>query len=141
MRFILWREKHISERVFVLILAFIVGLATAVAAFVLKELVHTLQHFATTAAQRNQYLYLVLPPVGIFATAMIVRYVVRDDISHGVTKILIALSQRKSRIKPHNMWSSVLSSAITIGMGGSVGAAQPDAPCGVWSCRSYCRYF
>ena len=70
MRFILWREKHISERVFVLILAFIVGLATAVAAFVLKELVHTLQHFATTAAQRNQYLYLVLPPVGIFATAM-----------------------------------------------------------------------
>lgn len=125
MRFILWREKHISERVFVLILAFIVGLATAVAAFVLKELVHTLQHFATTAAQRNQYLYLVLPPVGIFATAMIVRYVVRDDISHGVTKILIALSQRKSRIKPHNMWSSVLSSAITIGMGGSVGAESP----------------
>ena len=105
MRFIFWRERHLSERFFVLILAFIVGLATALAAFVLKELVHTLQHFVTTAAQRHQYLYLVLPPIGIFVTAMIVRYVVRDDISHGVTKILIALSQRKSRIKPQNMWS------------------------------------
>ncbi len=125
MRFIFWRERHLSERFFVLILAFIVGLATALAAFVLKELVHTLQHFVTTAAQRHQYLYLVLPPIGIFVTAMIVRYVVRDDISHGVTKILIALSQRKSRIKPHNMWSSILASVITIGMGGSVGAESP----------------
>lgn len=125
MRFIFWRERHLSERFFVLILAFIVGLTTALAAFVLKELVHTLQHFVTTAAQRHQYLYLVLPPIGIFVTAMIVRYVVRDDISHGVTKILIALSQRKSRIKPHNMWSSILASVITIGMGGSVGAESP----------------
>lgn len=125
MRFILWREKYIKERYFVLFLAFLVGIATALAAIGLKELIHTLQHLVTTSAQKHPVLYLILPTVGIFVTAMVVRYIVRDDISHGVTKILIALSQRKSRIKPHNMWSSILSSAITIGMGGSVGAESP----------------
>lgn len=69
--------------------------------------------------------YLITPVVGVFITYLFVKYIVRDDISHGVTKILYALSQRKSRIKPHNMWSSLISSSITIGMGGSVGAESP----------------
>lgn len=125
MRFIFWRERHVKERYFVLILSFFVGVATALAATLLKELVHFVQHHVTSAAMERNYLYLIFPPIGIFVTAMIVRYIVRDDISHGVTKILIALSQRKSRIKPHNTWSSVLSSAITIGFGGSVGAESP----------------
>ncbi len=125
MRFILWRERTIKERYFVLIVSFMVGIATALAATLLKEMVHFLQHQVTNAAIEHNYLYLIFPPIGIFITAMIVRYVVRDDISHGVTKILIAISQRKSRIKPHNVWSSVLSSSITIGLGGSVGAESP----------------
>lgn len=125
MRFILWRERTIKERYFVLIVSFMVGIATALAATLLKEMVHFLQHQVTNAAIERNYLYLIFPPIGIFITAMIVRYVVRDDISHGVTKILIAISQRKSRIKPHNVWSSVLSSSITIGLGGSVGAESP----------------
>lgn len=125
MRFIFWRERTIKERYFILIVSFMVGVATALAATLLKELVHFLQHQVTNAAIERNYLLLIFPPIGIFVTAMIVRYVVRDDISHGVTKILIAISQRKSRIKPHNMWSSILSSSITIGLGGSVGAESP----------------
>lgn len=124
-RFIHWRERNLSERNFLLLLGLIVGAVASLAAFLLKSFIHILQEFVTGLAQSYSILYLILPPLGIFLTAMIVMYIVRDDISHGVTKILIALSQRKSRIKPHNMWSSLLSSAVTIGFGGSVGAESP----------------
>ena len=62
---------------------------------------------------------------GIFLTGLFVRYVVKDDISHGVTKILYAISRRQGRIKRHNTWSSIIASSITIGFGGSVGAEAP----------------
>lgn len=124
-RFIHWRERNLSERNFLLLLSIVVGVVASLAAFLLKSCVHILQNFATGLAQQYSVLYLILPPIGIFLTAMIVMYIVRDDISHGVTKILIALSQRKSRIKPHNTWTSLLSSAVTIGFGGSVGAESP----------------
>lgn len=124
-KFIHWRERHLSERSFLLLLSLVIGIVASLAAYVLKSVIHLLQGFVTDLAESYNILYLVLPPVGIFLTAMIVMYIVRDDISHGVTKILIALSQRKSRIKPHNMWSSLLSSAVTIGFGGSVGAESP----------------
>ena len=89
---------------------------------------HTLiQNFLTdnfNATEAN-YLYLVYPVVGIFLTGLFVRYVVKDDISHGVTKILYAISRRQGRIKRHNTWSSIIASSITIGFGGSVGAEAP----------------
>lgn len=125
MRFIRWRERHVNENVFILILSFFVGILAALAASLLKHVVHTIQALVTGAAFHWSILLLVLPPVGIFLSAMAVKYIVRDDISHGVTKILIALAQRKSRIKPHNTWSSMLCSAVTIGFGGSVGAESP----------------
>ena len=126
-RLIQWREKHIKERQFILILSFLVGIGTAVAALVLKQLIHWIQlfltdHFDTTEAN---YLYLVYPVVGILLTGLFVRYVVKDDISHGVTKILYAISRRQGRIKRHNTWSSIIASSITIGFGGSVGAEAP----------------
>ena len=74
---------------------------------------------------RSNWLYLVYPVVGIYITSLFVRYVVKDNISHGITRILYAISQNRSRLKPHNTWSSVISSAITIGFGGSVGAEAP----------------
>ena len=75
--------------------------------------------------QEVNWLYLVYPVFGIFLTGLFIRYIVKDDISHGVTKILYAISRRQSRIKRHNTWSSVIASAITIGFGGSVGAEAP----------------
>lgn len=80
------------------------------------------ENFDSTGAN---WLYLVYPVVGILLTSLFIRKVVRDDISHGVTKILYAISCRQSRIKRHNIWSSVCASAITIGCGGSVGAEAP----------------
>lgn len=107
------------------ILSFVIGILTALLALLLKWMIHSLQHILFSTFDYDASLYLILPPIGIFLTAMLVRYVVRDDIGHGVSKVLASLSQRKSRIKPHNMWSSMLASTITIGFGGSVGAESP----------------
>ncbi len=126
-RFIKWREDHISGRQFILILSFLVGIFTAFAALILKSLIHHIQlflteNFDTTAAN---YLYLVYPVVGIFLAGLFVRLIVKDDISHGVTKILYAISRRQGRIKRHNIWSSMIASSLTIGFGGSVGGEAP----------------
>ena len=126
-RFLSWREKKIKDKHFVLILSFMVGILTALAASLLKFLIEYIKHFLTENFDTTgvNWLYLVYPVVGIFLTGLFIRKVVRDDISHGVTKILYAISRRQSRIKRHKTWSSLFASAITIGFGGSVGAEAP----------------
>ena len=122
-----WRKEHISEKMFVLILAFFVGLLSAVAAFILHWIINEIVYLLTSQfnADSSNWLYLVYPVVGIYLTSLFVRYVVKDNISHGITRILYAISSNKSRLKSHNTWSSVIASAITIGFGGSVGAEAP----------------
>lgn len=127
MRFLEWREEHISEKTFILILAFTVGFFAAVAAFILHELINQIVIFLTGSFNQDEanWLYLVYPVIGIFLTSLFVRYVVKDNISHGITRILYAISSKQSRLRGHNCWSSVFASAITIGFGGSVGAEAP----------------
>ena len=126
-KLLLWREKRIKEKHFILIISFIVGICTAAAAIILKQLIHFIQHVLTGnfSADGVNYLYLLYPVIGILLAGLFVKYIVRDDIGHGVTKILYAISQRKSRIKPHNTWTSIVASSVTIGFGGSVGAEAP----------------
>ena len=122
-----WRKKNVSEKMFLLILAFFVGLFAAVAAFLLHWIINQIVFVLTSQfnSDSSNWLYLVYPVVGIYLTSLFVRYVVKDSISHGITRILYAISSNKSRIKSHNTWSSVIASAITIGFGGSVGAEAP----------------
>ena len=122
-----WTRKHLSAKQFLLILALLVGIGSALAAQVLKLLIHEIEHLLTSQfdVTRANWLFLVYPVVGIFLTALFIKYVVRDDIGHGVTKILYALSRKQGNIRSHNRWSSVIASAITIGFGGSVGAESP----------------
>ena len=126
-RLVLWREQHISERQTILLLALVVGGLTACASWLLKTLSHLIRTglFSLPFAQNGKLWYILFPMVGIALSALFVRYIVRDDISHGITKILYAISQRKSIIKLHNTWSSIVGSAVTIGFGGSVGAEAP----------------
>ena len=126
-RIVSWRERHLTEQQFVLVLAFVVGVLGSCSALILKRLIHTFQHLLTQYFDIDgaNYLYLLYPMLGILLAGCFVRYMVRDDIGHGVTKILYAISQRKSIIKPHNMYTSVLASSVTIGFGGSVGAEAP----------------
>ena len=127
MGFLEWREEHISEKTFILILAFTVGFFAAVAAFILHELINQIVILLTGSFNQDEanWLYLVYPVIGIFLTSLFVRYVVKDNISHGITRILYAISSKQSRLRGHNCWSSVFASAITIGFGGSVGAEAP----------------
>ncbi len=126
-RLLLWRRRKFSERNFILLLSFFVGILTACAGLLLKWLIAQIEHGLTARFVEStaNWQYLVFPVVGIFLTGLFVRHVVKDDISHGVTKILFAIARKQSRIKGHNTWSSVLASAITIGFGGSVGAEAP----------------
>ena len=120
-------SRHLTPKQLIFTLALLVGVGSAIAAWVLKTLIEEIallltSHFDVTSANR---LYLVYPVVGIFLCVMFVKFIVRDDISHGVTKILYALSRRQGDIRSHNCWSSVIASPLTIGFGGSVGAESP----------------
>lgn len=122
-----WRDMHIKPRHFILMLSLVVGVFAAFAAYLLKSTIHFIQHFLVESFSRDNvnFWYLVFPVVGVFLTSLFVRKIVKDDISHGVTRILYAISQRKSILKLHNVWSSLVGSSVTIGFGGSVGAEAP----------------
>ena len=126
LRLLLFRRAF-SARQFVLLMALMVGVLTALAGMLLKFLIAQIKYLLTHQfdIQESNLLYLVYPVVGIYLTMLFVRYVVRDDIGHGITKILYAIARKRSRIPGHNTWSSVFASAITIGFGGSVGAEAP----------------
>lgn len=126
-RFLAWKNRHIREQHFLVFVSFLVGILTALAALILKTLIHFIQHLLTDnfSIANVNYMYLIYPIVGILIAGLFVRYIVRDDIGHGVTKILYAISQRKSYIRAHNMYTSIIASSITIGFGGSVGAEAP----------------
>ncbi len=127
LRFLRWRQHHMSEKTFVLVLALLIGVLCGFAALILKWLIHFIAHLLTGSFSNvgANYLYFAFPVIGILITALYVRYVVRDNISHGVTRVLQAISQNKSRLKAHNMYTSLVASSITIGFGGSVGAEGP----------------
>jgi CIC family chloride channel protein len=127
LRMIRWRENHIKESNFILILSLVVGILTALAAWLLKSSIHLIQSALTSffSIESANFLYLLYPAVGIFLASWYVRRVVKDDIGHGVTHILYAISRRQGRLKRHNIWTSLIASSVTIGMGGSVGAEAP----------------
>lgn len=110
-----------------MILALVVGIGSGLAAVILKQLAHMIDAGLTNwidSSYDNIFL-LLFPGVGMLLSLLFVRYFIKDDIGHGVTKALFAISKNNSRIKPHNTWSSVLASSVTIGFGGSVGAEAP----------------
>lgn len=126
-RFVAWRERHVSERTFVMLLALLVGIFGGSAAILLKWMIHLISTTLTAHVntQTSNLLFILLPAVGVILTTIYVRVFVRDNISHGVTRVLYAISRNKSRLKRHNMYTSMLASSITIGFGGSVGAEGP----------------
>ena len=122
-----WRKNHVSNRELVLVLAFAIGLLASLAAYILHFIIKLIEELVTSGfdVATINWLYLIYPIVGIWLTSLFVKYVVRDNISHGITRVLYAISTKQSRLKAHNTWSSIVASAITIGFGGSVGAEAP----------------
>jgi len=126
-RFLKWRVKNIDQRQFLYVLSFVTGMLSALAAVLLKNAIHYTEHLLTVwfRADTAGYLYLAYPLIGMFLAVIFVRYIVRDNIGHGVSRILFAISKNSSRIRSHNNWSSIVASTFTIGFGGSVGAEAP----------------
>ena len=119
--------RNVSEKNKLLVLSLAVGICSGLAAVLLETLVETIHHQLTFwfSGSADNYLLLVYPGLGMLLSLLIVRYFVKDKIGHGVTKVLVAVSKNESKIKPHNMWSSIVTSSLTIGFGGSVGAEAP----------------
>lgn len=126
-RFDVWRQKHVSDRELVLVLAFAIGFLASLAAYILHIIIGQIEELVTSGfhVMTINWLYLLYPVIGIWLTSLFVKYIVRDNISHGITRVLYAISTKQSRLKAHNTWSSIVASAITIGFGGSVGAEAP----------------
>ncbi len=119
--------RSLGERRITLILSFIIGLLSGVAGVALKNTLHWVRNFigGLVPMDTTSLLYFGLPAIGILLTLLFVRYLINDDLSHGVTKVLYSISRQGSKLKPHNMFSSIVGSALTIGFGGSVGAEAP----------------
>lgn len=126
-KLVAWRIANISERNFLYLLALVVGIFSGVAALILKNLIHfiaeELIHVITVDG--FSYLYLLYPFIGILIAVLFVRFIIRDDIGHGVSKILYSISKKGSKLKSHKTYSSMVASSLTIGFGGSVGAEAP----------------
>lgn len=142
-RFLSWRVRHISERSFIIFLSLLVGIITGLAGVFLKNSVHFTHQFFTERLQidSGSLLFFVYPFIGILLTSLFVRYFVREDISHGVTKVLYAISRQNSIIKPHNNYSSMVASTITIGFGGSVGTEATIVLTGASIGSNLARFF
>lgn len=93
-KMVAWQKEHISDRQMTLILAFVIGLLASVAGFFLHSIVHEIQILLTSGFEKSTYnlLFLLFPIVGIYLTSLFIKYVVRDNISHGITRVLYAIS-------------------------------------------------
>lgn len=126
-RFLLWRLKNVKERYFTIALSLLVGLTCGLVGVILKNSIHAVHRFITESMQidSGNFLFIFLPIVGISLTVLFLKIFIKDDIGHGVSKILYAISRKSGKIKGHNNYSSVIGSTLTIGFGGSVGAEAP----------------
>lgn len=130
--FINWRIKHITDRQFMLILSVIVGLSVGFAAVVIKNSVHFISSLLTSgfAVQYQNYMYFLYPAIGILGAVLFIKFVLKKHVGHGIPGVLYAKSKTNGLIKPHNMYSSIVTSALTVGFGGSVGLEGPTVATG-----------
>ena len=137
----IWRINHISESNFLLILSLIVGVVSGLAAILLKTAIHWSIEMVDWLILNGGIVFVVFPFAGILICYVLVKYVIKDNISHGVTRVLYSISKQNSLLKPHNMWSSVVGSTITISCGGSVGAEAPVVLTGSAIGSNLARFF
>ena len=132
-RFHRWRLRNLNERRFVVVLSVILGVTAGIAATVIKNLVHLTQklvHSATSAQDVENYIYFVLPAIGILITVLIIKYIIKSPVRHGIPNVLHSMSVGRGQMSRHNLISSVITSTFTVGFGGSVGLEGPTVATG-----------
>ncbi len=126
-KFLIWRIRHVSNKQFIYALSIIVGLAAGLGAVTLKNTTHLIRNFFTQdfSFWNFKYEYVILPTLGILLVIWIIKYFIKKEVGHGIPYVLHALSRKNGEIEPHNMYSSIIGSSITVGFGGSVGLEGP----------------
>lgn len=133
-----WRLRHVSEQTLSLLLAIVVGVLSGLAGVVLKTLVHYAGALVTQLSTDSSIIphhssfiiIFFLPLVGILLTVLFVKYIVKGDIGHGLPGVLLAISRKRSKLPPKNMYTSLIASTLTVAFGGSVGLEAPIASTG-----------
>ncbi|MCF6240171.1 MAG: chloride channel protein, partial [Bacteroidales bacterium] len=120
--------KHAQDKLFLYLLSILIGLVTGIAVILLKSstsyIENLLEYFNEFA--KIDYLYFVFPLIGIAITVLIIRFIIRRHVGHdGIPRILYAISRREGFVEAHNMFSSAITSAFTVGFGGSAGLEGP----------------
>jgi len=131
-KFLIWRVRNINDRNFVSVLSVFVGFGAGIAAVIIKNAVHFTREFLQnwTTEDYKTYLYLILPIIGIFLAVLFIKYILKQPVRHGIPNVLYSISKNNSYIKPHNMFSSIIASTLTVGFGGSVGLEGPTVATG-----------
>lgn len=131
-RILSWRIKNITGKQFVLILSVLVGVVSGLAAVLIKNLVHLISELVSsiTAGDDFNFLIIIFPSIGILLAVLFIKYIIRRPVRHGVPNVLYAISKNNGIINKHNMFSSIIASALTVGMGGSVGLEGPTVSTG-----------
>ena len=142
-RLLIWRAKHISHRQFVYILSILVGFTSGIGALILKNLTHFIQHLleGNLVQYYHHAFYFLFPIIGFALVYFVIKYVVRDKVSHGIPSTLYAISKRKGLIKRYQMFGSLLTAPLTVGFGGSVGLEGPTVATGAAISSNLARMF
>ncbi len=131
-RFLVWRIKNVPTQTYLMILSMITGVGAGFGAVIIYNLVHFIRSLLHTGISQQyfNYLYLVYPVVGISLAVFFIRYILKQSVGHGIPSVLYAISREHGNMKPHNMFSSIITSALTVGFGGSVGLEGPTVATG-----------
>jgi len=131
-RFLIWRVRHVSQRNFVMALSIVIGVLAGLSAVIIKNAVHFTQHMVKyfVSTYSINFLYFLFPLVGIGLTVFFIKYILKRSVGHGIPSVLYALSKNQGKISSSNMFSSVITSALTVGFGGSVGLEGPTVATG-----------
>jgi chloride channel protein, CIC family len=125
-RFMEWRSENLSDKQYLYLLSVVVGFISGIAAVILKNTVHLVELVLTNGISGvHDYLYFVYPVCGIVITVLIVQLYFKTPVGHGVPDALLAISKGNANLPKSATWSSIITSAITVGLGGSVGLEGP----------------
>ena len=142
-RFLIWRVKNIDDRKFMIFLSILVGIVVGFAAVIIKNSVHLIQNLLTNdfALQYHNYMYFAYPAIGIFLVYIFTKFIIKRSVGHGIPTMLYAISKNNGKIRQHNMFSSIVTSALTVGFGGSVGLEGPTVATGAAWGSNIGRFF
>lgn len=141
--FLVWRAKHITERQFIYILSVLVGFTSGIGAVILKNLTHFYQLLLEGNLVRYYHhaFYFVFPIIGLVLVYLVIKYVIRNKVSHGIPSTLYAISKRKGVMRRYQMFGSILTAPLTVGFGGSVGLEGPSVATGAAISSNISRMF